>query len=56
MGIISGVTTSPGPVSREATADYEAAIKEIGSIIPGAISVEALVEDIEPMIEPAPRA
>ena len=37
-------------------AEYEADIKDICSIIPRAISVEALVEDVEPMIEQAPQA
>ena len=55
-GIIIGVTASPNPVSRETMAEYEAAIKDICSIIPRAISVEALVEDVEPMIEQAPQA
>ncbi|TET25855.1 MAG: fructose-6-phosphate aldolase [Dehalococcoidia bacterium] len=53
LGIISGVTTNPSLVSREGTADYEAIIKEICSIIPGPISVEVLVEGVEPMIEQA---
>jgi len=53
LGIISGVTTNPTLVSKEATADYEAAIKEICSIISGPISAEVLVEGIEPMIEQA---
>ena len=55
LGIISGVTTNPSLVSKEATVDYEAAIKEICSIIPGPISAEVLVEDVEPMIEQARR-
>ena len=53
LGIISGVTTNPTLVSKEATADYQAAIKEICSIIPGAISAEVTVEGVEPMIEQA---
>jgi len=55
LGIISGVTTNPSLVSKEATADYEAAIKEICSIISGPISVEVLVEGVEPMVEQARR-
>ena len=55
LGIISGVTTNPSLVSKEAAVDYEAAIKEICSIIPGPISAEVLVEDVESMIEQARR-
>ncbi len=55
LGIISGVTTNPSLVSKEAAADYEAVIKEICSIIPGPISAEVLVEDVESMIEQARR-
>ncbi len=53
LGIISGVTTNPSLVSKETPTDYEAAIKEICSIIPGPISAEVLVEGVEPMIEQA---
>ena len=53
LGIISGVTTNPSLVSQEGTADYQAVVKEICSIIPGPISVEVLVEGVEPMIEQA---
>jgi len=53
LGVISGVTTNPSLVSQEGTSDYEAAIKEICSIIPGPISTEVLVEGVEPMLEQA---
>ncbi|MFC1932903.1 fructose-6-phosphate aldolase [Chloroflexota bacterium] len=53
LGVISGVTTNPSLMSKEGTTDYEAAIKEICSIIPGPISTEVLVEGVEPMIEQA---
>ncbi|UCH42231.1 MAG: fructose-6-phosphate aldolase [Dehalococcoidales bacterium] len=53
LGVVSGVTTNPSLVSKEGTADYEAIIKEICSIIPGPISTEVLVEGVEPMIEQA---
>ncbi len=54
LGIISGVTTNPTLVSKEKTADYQATVKEICSILPkGDISVEVLVEGVEPMIEQA---
>jgi len=53
LGIISGVTTNPSLVSREATADYETVVKTICSIISGSVSAEVLAEDAEPMIEEA---
>ena len=53
LGIISGVTTNPSLVSREGRADYQAAVKQICSIIPGPISAEVLAEEVESMIEQA---
>ena len=53
LGIISGVTTNPSLVSKEGSADYQATIKEICSIIPGPISAEVLGEDVESMVEQA---
>ena len=53
LGIISGVTTNPTLMSREAPADYQAAVKEICSIIPGPVSAEVVVEETESMIEQA---
>jgi transaldolase len=53
MGIVSGVTTNPTLVSKEKTADYEAVVKEICSIIPGPVSVEVLAEDAPSMIKEA---
>jgi len=53
LGIISGVTTNPSLVSQEGNADYQVAIKEICSIIPGPISAEVLGEEVEAMIEQA---
>ena len=56
LGIISGVTTNPTLVAKEATADYETVIKTICSIITGpdtSVSVEVLAEDVESMIEEA---
>lgn len=55
LGVISGVTTNPSLVSKEAVADYQAAIKEICSIIPGPVSAEVLVEGAQAMIEEARR-
>jgi transaldolase len=40
-------------MSKEKTADYEAVVREICSIIPGPVSVEVLVEGVEAMIEQA---
>jgi len=53
LGIVSGITTNPTLVSKEKTADYEATVKEICSIIPGPVSVEVLVEGAEAMIKQA---
>ena len=53
LGIISGVTTNPSLVSKEATSDYETVTKTICSIISGPVSVEVLAEDAESMIEEA---
>ena len=49
--IISGITTNPSLVSKEAAADYQNTIKEICSIIPGPVSAEVLVEGAQAMIE-----
>ena len=49
--IISGITTNPSLVSKEAAADYQNTIKEICSIIPGPVSAEVLVEGAKAMIE-----
>ena len=53
LGIISGVTTNPTLLSKEATSDYEAVTKKICSIISGPVSVEVLAEDAESMIKEA---
>jgi transaldolase len=53
LGIISGVTTNPSLVSKEGAANYEAVSKEICAIVPGPVSVEVLVEGVEPMIKHA---
>ena len=55
LGIITGVTTNPSLVSKEAATDYEAIIKEICSIISGPVSAEVLVEGAQAMIEQARR-
>ncbi len=53
LGIISGVTTNPSLVSKEGAASYETVSKEICAIVPGPVSVEVLVEGVEPMIKQA---
>ena len=53
LGIISGVTTNPSLLSKEATADYESVTKTICSIIDGPVSVEVLSEDADAMIKEA---
>lgn len=53
LGVVSGVTTNPSLVSKEGTADYEAVVKEICTIIPGPVSAEVVVEGTEAMIEEA---
>ena len=56
LGIVSGVTTNPSLLSKEATSDYEKVVKTICSIITGpdtSVSVEVLAEDAESMIEEA---
>ncbi len=53
LGVISGVTTNPTLVAKEATGDYETVIKTISAIIPGSISCEVLAEDTESIIREA---
>ena len=53
LGIVSGVTTNPSLLSKEATSDYESVTKTICSIISGPVSVEVLAEDADAMIEEA---
>ena len=53
LGVISGVTTNPSLVSKEATDDYETVVKAICSIVSGSVSAEVLAEEAESMIEEA---
>jgi len=53
LGIISGVTTNPSLLSKEATSDYETVTRKICSIVSGPVSVEVLAEDADSMIEEA---
>ncbi len=53
LGVISGVTTNPTLVSKEATSDYEKITKTICSIVPGSVSAEVLSEDAAAMVKEA---
>jgi transaldolase len=53
LGIVSGVTTNPSLLSKEATSDYESVTKTICSIISGPVSVEVLAEEADTMIKEA---
>ncbi len=56
LGVISGITTNPSLVAKEATADYETVVKTICSIVNGpdsSVSAEVLAEEAGPMIEEA---
>lgn len=53
LGIISGVTTNPSLLSKEATGDYESVTKKICSIVSGPVSVEVISEEADAMIEEA---
>jgi len=53
LGVISGVTTNPTLAAKEGNADYKALCQEICAIVPGPVSVEVLVEGVEPMIKHA---
>ncbi len=53
LGVVSGVTTNPSLMAKEGTADYEAVVKEICTIIPGPVSAEVVVEGAPAMIEEA---
>ncbi|HJX12532.1 MAG TPA: fructose-6-phosphate aldolase [Dehalococcoidales bacterium] len=53
LGIISGVTTNPSLLSKEATADYESVTRKICAIVSGPVSVEVLSEDAAAMIAEA---
>lgn len=53
LGIVSGVTTNPSLMMREGLADYEAAVKEICTIISGPVSVEVVSEEPAEMLKQA---
>ncbi len=50
LGVISGVTTNPSLVSKEATADYESVVKSICQLVDGSVSAEVLAEDSDGMV------
>ncbi|HEX9035429.1 MAG TPA: fructose-6-phosphate aldolase [Ktedonobacterales bacterium] len=52
-GILSGVTTNPTLMSKNAGKSHEAVIKEIASIVDGPISAETISPDTEGMIKEA---
>ena len=53
LGVISGVTTNPTLVAKEATADYETVVKTICSIVSGSVSAEVLAEEADAMVAEA---
>ena len=53
LGVISGVTTNPTLVAKEATADYETVVKTICAIVSGSVSAEVLAEEADAMMEEA---
>ncbi len=53
LGVISGVTTNPSLVSKEATADYESVVKSICELVDGSVSAEVIAEDTEGMVAEA---
>lgn len=53
LGVISGVTTNPSLMMKEGLADYEAAIKEICTIVSGPVSVEVVSEEPPEMLQQA---
>jgi transaldolase len=53
LSVISGVTTNPTLAAKEGNTNYEALSKEICAIVPGPVSVEVLVQGVEPMIKHA---
>jgi transaldolase len=54
-GILSGVTTNPTLMSKNAGKSHEAVIKEIASIVDGPVSAETVSLDTDGMIEEARR-
>jgi transaldolase len=53
LGVVSGGTTNPTLVSKEGGTDYKTTAKEICSLIQGPVSVEVVVQGVQPMIEQA---
>jgi len=55
LGVISGVTTNPTLISQEGRSDYKSVVQEIASVVDGPISVEALSDDADSIVEEAHR-
>ncbi len=53
LGVVSGVTTNPTLMMKEGLADYEAAVKEICTIVSGPVSVEVVSEEPGEMLRQA---
>lgn len=53
LGVISGITTNPSLVAKEASTDLKGAVLEICRLIPGPVSVEVIRTDVEGMLDEA---
>jgi len=53
LGVVSGVTTNPSPVSKEGKVDYKTLVKEICSVVPGPVSTEVLSQEAPGMLAEA---
>ena len=51
LGVISGITTNPSLVAREASTDLRSAVLEICGLINGPISVEVVRTDVDGMLD-----
>jgi transaldolase len=51
-GVLDGVTTNPSLIAREKR-DYKETVREICSIVPGAVSAEVIATDYEGMVREA---
>jgi transaldolase len=49
-GVIDGVTTNPTLYAKAGGGTYDAVLKEICSITPGAVSAEVIADDVEGMV------
>jgi transaldolase len=53
LGVISGVTTNTTLISKAGWSDYKSAVQEICSIVKGPVSVEAVSQDSQAMMQEA---